>query len=132
MKFIFEDRNIKAICPHLDRDVEVLDDWYPSYIKNGKKYVSVFVSAADATRNPLMKKYYNSAFIGRDGRAYRYAVTMLAWGADDTGYEKIYYTNDLLEAIGHYRRFKKMLNKLQKSHPKDLKWFLMDNGFYHA
>ena len=129
MKFVFEGRDIKALCPELRRDIEVLDDWCPSYMKRGKRYVDASVNAADATKMRFFSEHYSSAFIGYDGKAYRYAVSMSVWGADDTGLEKLYYTNDLTEAVGHYRQFKKMMNKLKRSHAKDLKYYLYDLGF---
>ena len=115
-------RNIKALCPKLDRNIQVLDNWYPSYKENGKLYVNAFVSVHDATEN-------NVCYTDENANKFRYAVRIAFWGADDTGIEKVYYTNDLDEAIKYYRQFKKILSKLKKQHSKILKWYLLDNGF---
>ena len=122
-------RNIKALCPVLRRNIQVLDDWYPSYKENGKLYVNAFVSVHDATEDEFTIKFYNACYTDKNGNKFRYEVRIAFWGADDTGIEKVYYTNDLDEAIKYYRQFKKILNKLKKQHPKVLKWYLLDDGF---
>ena len=122
-------RNIKALCPGLRRKIQVLDNWYPSYKENGKLYVIAYVSAHDATKDEFTVKCYNACYTDENGNKFRYEVRISFWGADDTGIEKVYYTNDLDEAVMFYRQFKKLLNKLKKQHSKILKWYLLDNGF---
>lgn len=122
-------RNIKALCPDIFREVQVLDDWYPSFYKNNKLYVCAEVVAVDAETDTIMKDLYNSTFYDDNGNKYRYCVGSLYGGADDTMLIKEYLTNDIEEAVKNYRQFKSLLNKLQKSHPRNLKSYLYNIGF---
>lgn len=122
-------RNIKSICPDISRKVQVLDDWNPSFYKKNKLYVYAEIIAVDAGSNKFMKSIYGGVFRDSDGNEYRYCAAALYGGDDGIMLKKAYLTNDVEEAIKHYRRFKKLLNRLQKTHPRDLRSYLYDIGF---
>lgn len=96
--------------PELNRMIEVRDDWYPCYEKNGKRYVKATLKVLD----------YNNT------------ILLCFWGEDDTGkeIEVMYY--DIEGAYEVYKRLRKFLNHIQKMKALNLKDYLWMHGFEWA
>lgn len=106
-------RNIKAICPKCENWVEVRDDWYPSYKRYNKLWVTSTLRVV----------------CGYNGR--KYGIQLMFWGADDSAMEKWVETDDFNEAIMAYRTFRSFLNKIKKMNTLNLQDFLYKNGFQY-
>ena len=96
--------------PELNRMIEVRDDWYPCYEKNGKRYVEATLKVID---------YCNT-------------VLLCFWGKDDAGKEIEIVYGDSEEAYKEYKRLRKFLNHIQKMKALNLKDYLRMHGFHWA
>ena len=105
--------------PELNRMIEVRDDWYPCYEKNGKRYVKATLEVIDYKKiNPCS--------------SYDYTVLLCFWGMDDTGKEIECNCYSLIDAYKEYKRLRKFLNHIQKMKALNLKDYLYMHGFSWA
>jgi hypothetical protein len=105
--------------PELNRMIEVRDDWYPCYEKNGKRYVKATLMVIDCKKKTLWCSC-------------NYTVRLCFWGMDDTGKEIDCGCPNLAYAYKEYKRLRKFLNHIQKMKAVNLKDYLYMHGFRWA
>ena len=70
--YIKINNQIKMRCPDITKFIQVADDWYPSYKRNGKLFVECHIH------------------VGYDKFEDSYFAHINFWGADDFGLEKYF------------------------------------------
>lgn len=105
-------RNIKSFCPDIIKRIEVIDNWYGSYIDplTGKLYVECTISTIQYNDNDI-------------------DVIISFWGNDDFFLGKRFTTDNMDKAIEKYKEFKKYVKKIPRG--KKLQDILYKNNFVY-
>ena len=121
-------RNIKSFCPDIEKWIEVIDNWYPSYKIRGKFYVQAAIRVYDIKNELAFRICSCEEEVNEKG----YMIYCSFWGADDTYMAKEILVDNQEQAIVEYRKLRKLLNKLNKQKAKELQSYLYRLDFVYC